>query len=227
VVVIVAADAEWTGVRAYFPDANIERSPYGEWFERPLTADPDLHVRFVHGGWGKIAAAGATQYAIDRWHPELIVNLGTCGGFGANAHEGDVVLADETVVYDIVERMGDPDEAIRAYTTKIDLSRWPAQLRSRVRVGHVVSGDRDLAPEDLARLQERYRAIAGDWESGAVAWVAARAGTRVLIVREVSDVVDATGDPTYGAPDAWQQRANVAMRRMIDLFVEVLPSIRP
>jgi adenosylhomocysteine nucleosidase len=183
-------------------------------------------VRFLHAGWGKIAAAGATQYVIDRFHPALIVNLGTCGGFGG-AHEGDVVLADETVVYDIVERMGDPDEAIRAYTTKLEVQRWPATLRSRVRVGHLVSGDRDLAPDDLDHLRDRYHAIAGDWESGAIAWVAARAHTPVLIVREVSDVVDATGDPTYGAPDAWQTRANASMGRMIDLLTDALPSIWP
>jgi hypothetical protein len=36
IVVIVAADAEWAGVRARFADAAIEPSPYGESFVHPL-----------------------------------------------------------------------------------------------------------------------------------------------------------------------------------------------
>jgi adenosylhomocysteine nucleosidase len=222
--VIVSADAEWAGVRAHFPAVAMESTPYGETFERVAG---EQVVRFFHGGWGKIAAAGSAQYAIDRWHPSVIVNLGTCGGFGDGVAEGETILVDEAIVYDIVERMGDPAEAIREYTTKIDLSRWPALLRSAVRVGHIASGDRDLAPEDLARLKGAYGAIAGDWESGAIAWVGARAHVRVLILRVVTDVVGASGDPTYGAPDEWQKRANAAMGGVIDLFEKALPSIAP
>jgi len=77
---------------------------------------------FLHGGWGKIAAAASAQYAIDRWHPALLVNLGTCGGFAGRVEVGDVVLVERTVVYDIIERMGDPREAIADYATTLDLS---------------------------------------------------------------------------------------------------------
>ena len=223
-IVIVSADAEWAGVRAHFADAKMEATPYGETFER---AFDDRTVRFFHGGWGKIAAAGSAQYAIDRWHPSLVVNLGTCGGLGDAAREGDVILVDQAIVYDIVERMGDAAEAIRAYTVKPEVSRWPALLRSSVRVGHIASGDRDLAPEDVARLREQYGAVAGDWESGSIAWVGAKAGVRVVILRVVTDVVGASGDPTYGAPDEWQTRANAAMGQLIDLFAKALPSLAP
>ncbi len=223
--VIVSAHAEWAGVRAKIPIERTDKTPYGETFETSLGGTT---VRFFHGGQGKIAAAGSAQYAIDRWHPSLIVNLGTCGGLGDAAHEGDVILVDETIVYDIVERMGDAAEAIREYSSKPEVSRWPATLRSAVRVGHIASGDRDLAPEDVTALRAQYGAVAGDWESGAIAWVGAKAGVRVVIVRVVTDVVgDAAPDPTYGAPDEWQKRAHAAMAKLIDLFVQALPSLAP
>jgi nucleoside phosphorylase len=68
-------------------------------------------VLFFWGGWGKIAAAGSTQYVIDRWRPQLLVNLGTCGGFDGAIERDMVVLAIKTVVYDIVEQMGHHEDA--------------------------------------------------------------------------------------------------------------------
>jgi nucleoside phosphorylase len=50
-----------------------------------------------------------------------------------------------------------------------------------------VSADRDLIIGEVERLKTEYGAIAGDWESGAIAWVAARNRTRCLILRAVSD----------------------------------------
>jgi nucleoside phosphorylase len=45
------------------------------------TSNRRADLAFLHGGWGKVAAAGSTQYAIDRWAPARLINLGTCGGF--------------------------------------------------------------------------------------------------------------------------------------------------
>jgi adenosylhomocysteine nucleosidase len=224
VTVIVSADAEWAAVRARFPGDRVQPSPYGEWFVHDDLAGGA--VLFFHGGWGKIAAAGGTQYVIDRFEPSLIVNLGTCGGFGVGVTEGEVVLVDEAVVYDLDEKMGDADEASRFYTSKPDVALWPAALRSRVRVGHLASADRDVDPAELPRLRDHFHAIAGDWESGAIAWVAAHNHTKVLILRGVSDVIDAGGDATYGAPGEFARRARATMNGLLDLFVAALPNLR-
>lgn len=82
VVVIISANIEWDVIRTIFLDAALQSSALGEWF----VVDQDVGgqrepVLFFHGGWGKIAAAASTQYVIDRWAPELLINLGTCGGF--------------------------------------------------------------------------------------------------------------------------------------------------
>jgi adenosylhomocysteine nucleosidase len=226
VAVLISADAEWTAVRARYSKLAVTASPFGEWLVR-YDSGAAAAVVYFHGGWGKIAAAGSTQYVIDHFKPRLIVNLGTCGGFGNGVRVGDIVLVDQAIVYDIVERMGDADEAIRAYTSKLDVDRWPAALRARVRVGHLVSGDRDLAPDDLAALRDRYHAVAGDWESGAIAWVAARNHVPVLVLRGVSDVVSAGGDATYGAPDEWKRRARDTMNAVMSLLDEALPALSP
>src|SRR4051812_14212111 len=122
VVVLISASAEWQAVRAHFP-AAFQASPFGEWIAVSLEIGRrQVPVVFLHGGWGKIAAAASTQYAIDRWSPAILVNLGTCGGFAGHVGKGEIVLAERTIVYDIVERMGDADAAIAWYTTELNLA---------------------------------------------------------------------------------------------------------
>ena len=50
VVVAISANAEWRVVRAYYSDREIQKSPFGEWFEIELGGRP---VIFLHGGWAK------------------------------------------------------------------------------------------------------------------------------------------------------------------------------
>ena len=170
VVALISASSEWKALIGLLPEPSVQDTPYGPWLVHRLGG---RDVVFFHGGYGKVSAAGSTQYAIGRWHPILLINLGTCGGFG-DAKVGEVFLANQTVIYDLIEAMGNPDETIADYSTHLDTSAWPENLRSRVRFGPLVSADRDLIPAELPRLTSRYHASAGDWESGAIAWVAAR-----------------------------------------------------
>jgi adenosylhomocysteine nucleosidase len=225
VVAMISASAEWKVLRAQLPEAAQHDTPFGEWLVHRVGGQD---VVFFHGGYGKVAAAGSTQYAIDRWHPALIVNLGTCGGFGGERKVGDIVLASETTIYDIVERMGDPDEAIADFRTRLDTSSWPARLSGRVTIGPIVSADRDLDPAAVAGLAAKYHTGVGDWESGAIAWVASHNRTSVLILRGVTDLVDAPGgDPTYGAEGAWQRASIAVMASLVALLGDALPDLVP
>ncbi|HWQ83384.1 MAG TPA: hypothetical protein VN363_02390 [Anaerolineales bacterium] len=219
IVILISADGEWQAVLNHFPAARLEKSPYGDWFQ---TAIPDLEpgtsprpVIFFHGGWGKIASAGATQYAIDYWKPAALVNLGTCGGFEGQVEKGEILLVERTVVYDIIEQMGDFEAHIAHYATRIDLSWLQPPYPQPVRRTLLVSGDRDLLVDEIPELGRRYGAVAGDWESGAIAWVAARQGVRLLILRGVSDVVGAAGSAAYGDLTYFQHSAAVVMDRLL------------
>ena len=164
---------------------------------RRALKDDRQSVVFVHGGWGKSSAAASAQYAIDRWSPNLVVNLGTCGGFEGEVEKYAVMLVERTVVYDIIEQMVDAEEAIRDYTTEIDLSWLREPYPHPVMRTVLVSADRDLMAEEISDLKSKYGAVAGDWESGAIAWVANRNRVRCLILRGVSDLVGDGGGEAY------------------------------
>lgn len=213
ITVIISANAEWHAVRSRFPDAPCSQSPYGEYFVEVLG---HRSYRFFHGGWGKIAAAGSTQYLIDRWQPTLLLNLGTCGGFAGQIEREAIILVEKTIVYDIAEQMGDFEEHIAHYSTDLDLSWLQPPYPLPVRRSLLVSGDRDLIIEEIPELMRHYKAAAGDWESGAIAWVAQRNWTPLLILRGVTDLVGSSGGEAYGDEKFFERAAEGVMRRLID-----------
>jgi adenosylhomocysteine nucleosidase len=193
--ILISAGAEWRALLEHFPDVKTKPTPYGDCFSAALNGQNHW---FMHGGWGKVAAAGSTQYAISRWKPRSIVNLGTCGGFSGRIQRGEVILPQKTVIYDIIEQMSDPEAAISAYSVDFDLSWLPDPSPQPVKIGTLLSADRDILAEDIPGLIEKYQADVADWESGAIAWVAQKNNLPCLILRGVSDLVGSHNGEAYG-----------------------------
>jgi adenosylhomocysteine nucleosidase len=209
IIVLVSANSEWRSVKEIIAPSQVLSTPPGEYFETP-------NGTFFHGGWGKISAAATTQYVIDRLQPDLLVNLGTCGGFEGRIVRGTVILVTKTIIYDIIEQMSNPDDAIAHYSTELDLSWLPTPFPFPVQRGLLVSADRDILAEDIPGLVEKYGAVAGDWESGAIAWVAKRNGVRCLILRGVTDLVGAGGGEAYGNIELFHENTKTVMKALID-----------
>ena len=215
IVVIISASAEWEGVKLLFPDEQISQSPFGECMDLkrlPRLRGDTWHLTLFHSGWGKIASAAMMQHVIDKHAPDLIVNLGTCGGFAGVVNQGDVILVEKTFVYDIVELMGDLDIST-FYASSLDLSWLPEPYPHPVRRGTLASADSDLPPDKIAFLRSNG-AIAADWESAALAWVAQKNHARLLILRAVSDIVSEEGGEAYNNIEIFNQRAKEIMKEL-------------
>lgn len=224
IVVLISANAEWVPVKAVLKPDRVKRSPYGEFFTHTVASEP---IVFFHGGWGKIAAAASTEYAITRWRPRLLVNLGTCGGIEGQIRRGDKLLVTRALTYDIHEAIGDSVEAIREYTTDIDLDWIGDTFPVNVRRAHLVSADRDLVPSEIPDLVRRYSAVAADWESSAIAHVAKRRHVRLLILRAVSDLVGCEGGEAIGNADLFHERAMNVMVGLLDDLTTLIPDLLP
>ncbi|MHB8135072.1 MAG: 5'-methylthioadenosine/S-adenosylhomocysteine nucleosidase family protein [Anaerolineaceae bacterium] len=205
ILVIFSADAEWQAAKDYYPNHALENCPYGEFFE---TYDSDRKIIHFQGGWGKIAAAASAQYGIQRWKPDLMINIGTCGGFQGRIQTGQILLVDQTLVYDIVEQMGDPDKALQFYSINLDLNWLNKPYPQPVQRGLLLSADRDILPQDIPWLIEKFSGVAADWESGAIAWVCQRNLIRCLILRGVSDLVSTDGGEVYNDLNRFQQSSH-------------------
>jgi adenosylhomocysteine nucleosidase len=214
IVVLISANAEWRVVREILAPQKVETTPYGECFEQAMAG---RQLLFMQGGWGKISAAGSAQYALDHWKPVTVINLGTCGGIQGRVKAGDVILADDTLVYDIIERMGDPQDALQHYATHLDLSWLKPPYPQAVQRGRLLSADQDIDPQMAPTLVSQYYTAAVDWESGAIAWVCAHNNTRCLILRAVSDLVGPAGGEAYqDGLELFHQRARLVMTNLLD-----------
>ena len=215
--ILISAGAEWRALLTNFPAVKCQPSPYGDYF---LTSINGQSLSLMHGGWGKVAAAGSTQYAIDRWRPKRIINLGTCGGFQGQVERDAVILAEKTIIYDIFEQMTDNDKAIAHYSVEHDLSWLPKSPPQPVLTGVLVSADRDILPQDIPELIQKYGAVVADWESGAIGWVAQKNNLPCMILRGVSDLVDISSGEAYGNYTFFEQQCQRIMAR----FVKHLPN---
>jgi len=193
-VVLIAADDEWAQVRDHDFCRSIE-SGAGP-FTHLAARINDQEISFVHSGCGKTNAAAATQHIIDRWNPSVLINLGTCGGFSGSVEKGDILLVNRTVIYDAHEIDGPEIRRRPLHETQIPTSwiqkPWPGSPT----LASTATADQDLNPDLIPLLRSSpFKAVAADWESGAIAYVAARNQTRCLILRGVSDVVEQRPSP--------------------------------
>jgi adenosylhomocysteine nucleosidase len=211
IIILISANSEWQAVKETLTPSLVHSTLLGETFDV-------LPLIYFHGGWGKISAAATTQYVIDHFQPTLLVNLGTCGGFEGRIDRGKIILVTETIVYDILEQMSDPQEAITHYSTKLDLSWLPSSLPYPVQRGLLVSADHDILPGSIPDLVQKYGAIAADWESGAIAWVAKMNKVKCLILRGVTDLVSVKGGEAYGNIELFHENTKSIMKLLIDLL---------
>ena len=221
IAVVISANAEWQSVTPLFPNAEVENYLYGEFFRAALGGWP---VLFFHTGWGKTASAGALQYILDHHAPDLVFNLGTCGGFAGTVHRGDVILVERALIYDIVELM-DSADVTDYYATSLDLSWLAEPYPYPVRRGLMASADSDLLPEKIHFLRSRG-VLAADWESASLAWVAKKNGARLLILRSVSDLVSVEGGEVYGQMEEFNQRAKEIMKQLVEQLPGWLNAVR-
>lgn len=219
IVVLISANSEWQAAKEILRPDFVQSSPLGEHFDQQ-------QITYFHGGWGKVSAAATTQYVIDHFQPCLLINLGTCGGFEGHVKRGTIILVTKTIVYDIFEQMSDPEEALNHYSSEPDLAWLPSPLPCKVQPGLLISGDRDIFPGDIPNLVQKYGAIAADWESGAIAWVANRNSVRCLILRGVTDLVGVGGGEAYGNISLFNENTKSIMKTLVDQLPLWLEGVR-
>src|SRR5262249_11162839 len=71
------------------------------------------------------------------------------------------------------------------------------------------------------QLKAKFHAVAADWESGAIAFVASRNRTPVVVLKGVSDVVSPAGSETYGSMQRFEESARGIMARLLELLPEI------
>lgn len=160
-------------------------------------ADPVLGVDRL----GPVHAASALARALCASRPDIVLNMGTCGGFESQGLGiADLVVVRDTMFHDARVALPGFDALARAHTR---LSPSEAQLeaiatRTGARVGLCSSGSSLDATADELALFRGTRALAKDMELAALAVVCREAGVPLAALKGVTDLVD-HHEPTHEA----------------------------
>ena len=143
-------------------------------------------------GIGKVNAAAGTQYAIDHFAPELIVNLGVAGGLDASMSVGQVYSVSKCFQcdFDLSDinhtPKGTPDEYDSPF---FDLCNPATLQHCNLPIAIVSTGDSFVNGDpDRDFVYGEMGAWLRDMELAAIAHVCKRAGVRCCALKSVSDI---------------------------------------
>lgn len=178
--------------------------------------DPETGLDLI----GTQAATLATQFAIDKYDPQLIVNAGTAGAFGENgAKIGDVFLSrDHVVFHDRRVPIAGWDKQSIGYFPVLDVSEL---VSFGFKMGVVTTGNSLDMPE---HDEENIRKIGGEikeMEAAAVAWVARLHEVPLFCVKAVTDLMD-SGIPTHEEFDQNLKLATENLQKGVKKIIDFL-----
>lgn len=159
-------------------------------------------VVVARSGVGKSLSAMVAQRLIDRYEPGSIVFTGLAGAINPIFEIGDMIVAEETLQYDMdVRALGfklgeipytdhriiqcDPELVRRAAATELP--------EGTIHTGRILTGDRFVnrrAYQDMGYLRSELEGDAVEMEGASVALVARVNEIPVVVVRTISDKAD-------------------------------------
>lgn len=151
-------------------------------------------------GVGKAVSAGGAVLALEKYSPDLIINVGSAGGINCNV--GDIVLSQRAMFHDVnlgainLKKYQLPDQPI-IFHSKHDVIKAfdiKDKISKDVHIidGLVISSDQFLKRAQYYKdFEKDYpQARATEMEAASIASICSRAGYDYLFVKKISNVAD-------------------------------------
>lgn len=166
-------------------------------------------VILVKSGVGKVNGALCTQFIIDNFNPNCIINTGIAGGLAADLKIGDIVIGEKLVQHDFdATDLGyakgymctgfgkDKPTVFHSDKTLVDgFEKEVKILDSKLNIHKGIIATGDMFIGNLKRKQdiiETFNATAAEMEGAAIAQTANANNVPCLIIRAIADLADGT-----------------------------------
>lgn len=197
--------------------------------ESYVGAHGSLEVRLVtcgtcltHGvdNCGTVPAALTTYLAMEKFRPDLVMNVGTAGGFVQEGGRiGDVYLAHATAHHDRRIPLPGFDKYGVGHHQLMDAKGMREKLG--LKEGVVTTGNSlDAVDKDL-ELMRQNGAHVKDMECAAIAWSAHLFGIPLVVIKAITDLVDG-GRPTE---EEFMENLHIAADALQSKVIEALDYI--
>lgn len=166
------------------------------------------NVILAKSGVGKVNASLNTQYIIDKYSPDYIINTGVAGGIAKDLQVGDIVIGETLVQHDFdASALGyakgymcngiEPNKPTLFYSDKELTSKFESAMLQtdstevRIHKGIIATGDTFVSSsEKKQELKTLFNATAVEMEACAIAQTANINQIPCLIIRAISDLAD-------------------------------------
>ena len=177
-------------------------------------------INLVLCGGGKIYSAGAAQYLIDQFKPDIIIHSGAGGRINSELNIFDVVWGKYIVEYDIFERIDYQKSKIKPITCEnnyfFDIANHFISEPDHI-IGTILSADRDVVTDkERLELYKKFLGDSCDWESIGIAKVAQKNNLPYIIFRVISDLADES------APDDFYKNLPYVSNKISSITKKIL-----
>lgn len=190
---------------------------------RAQEISPDLEIVLIESGVGEINAAAATQYLIDTFHVEKIINYGIAGGI--NDFSSGIGIVNRIIHYDYDISTDPYQRSPGKYKDQKDIYLRPEvdlladKHTPTVRKFTCVSGDKFITPgEAKFKMYKKFGADVCEMEAAAIVRVCNRNHIPCGFVKGISDGVE------EGIHELEMNAKNIS-NRCVHLIYHYLPII--
>jgi adenosylhomocysteine nucleosidase len=201
-------------------------------FEVYSTKYQSHDLSFILCGIGKVNAALHTQFIVDKFSPDYVINVGVAGGLTPDLSFGDVVIANDLIQHDMnVSAFGIPLGQIpRMDVFAFNCSAYLIKLAEeiihpdfKVKIGRVASGDQFIDDKERAnKIYDTFGAIACEMEGAAIAHACHVNNVPFLVVRALSDMA---GSDDKAAIHSFDQLKDMVAKRSAQIVQQILLKI--
>jgi len=180
ILILCALKVELQFLQANFSELKKEgKYPFQFFFSKYKNLD----IISAKCGLGKIRSASFTQYAIDHYDFDLIVNFGSCGQIDKNVKIGDLIFCTETIEYDF--------HTVRDFIPRFKVEHnIPDYIfkKFNIKKGILLTATQNVdSKEKKSFLKDKFNGTVGDWEGTAIAQVANLNKKKFFIFKTVTD----------------------------------------
>ena len=218
--IIVAEEKELNAVKEIM--TNIEEiNIYEKIFYKGLIENKDIVV--VKSNVGKVNSARSCQILIDKFNPNLVINVGTAGSVDNRLDIGDVVVANTLVQYDFdvtpfgrklgeIENIG---ESIKANDNLLSLFD-----DMDVAIGCIASGDKFIVNnEEKNNIRNIFNALCIEMEGASIAQVCYLDNVPFLVIRSITDKLDGSSKVDF------EEFLELSSKKAANILKEILKKI--
>lgn len=159
----------------------------------------DKDVVLLRSGIGKVNAAMSTTILMEKFHPDVLINTGSAGGYNPKLNVGDIVVSSEVRHHDVdvtifgyeYGQVPKLPAAFKADETLIQTALKAAEtIHVRTVTGLITTGDSFMNdPDRVQFVRDMFLDIqAAEMEGAAIAQVAYQYQIPFVIIRSLSDI---------------------------------------